>query len=275
MSLRIVMTTCNRNPSYVRSTLDSMYAADPSIQGIKLLVHEPNADFLAEKLAQFPRVVPTTLTEAEAADKAKLARRVKVAHATRLALELCEDECILLQDDATFQINWYRHFSKELDDFGPNRQWSMIALFHPLRHQLKPGILPWDPRGYYGLVAMYFGSVARTKAIEALRAWEARGMQSPGMGADVCLKDMLEHDSDLRLFARFPALVDHTGLISSIASNPRERNAPTYEKPKRPPVTFVKSNAPKTVTLPAPAIGPPPAQSTKPRKNQNPPVRFK
>lgn len=292
--MKIVLTTHAREPSYLDATLDTLFATELTITCVHVLLHELETQTTClGRWADDPRIKIRSLTPEEHNAKMKLGRRVRVAHATRLALEMADDECILLQDDADFQIGWLKTFEKELDAFGPNRTWSMISLCTHLRHQIKDGILPWNPASYWGLVAMYFGNVARQKAIEALGKWEITAGPSPGMGADVCLKVMLESSRDVRLFARYPSLVNHTGLVSSIASSPRKREAPTFKKPRPPvsfpgmakgqagtppakkgPVTFPTKGAAHPVAPTPSAVQHPATVTTKQRKNPNAPVKF-
>jgi hypothetical protein len=269
--MQIVMTTCAREPAYVDDTLDALFASDATIEKVHVLVHEREVECIARWL-NHPKISWRKLSQEEHNAKMLLGRRVKVAHATRLALAIDSCECILLQDDAIFAPNWLHTFEQQLKDFGPTRAWSMIALSSHLRSTEK-GIIPWRPQTYWGLVAMYFGSVARKNAVASLAAWERQEQPAPGMGADVCLKHMLEASSDVKLFARYPSLVQHAGVVSSIGSGARRREAPSFNS-KKAPVTFPPSKKPGWPTNMVDPVTVHSKKTSKPRKNPNPPVQF-
>ncbi len=232
--MHIVLTTHNRKPSYVDTTLQSMFMNDP-LDGAKVhvLVHEENADCLGAWESKGNVASIRTLTAIEQAEKNRLARRVKCAHATRLALEMTEGECIFLQDDALFVPYWFSIVSDALEAFGENRQWCMIALCShlPPPKNATPGILPWNPATYWGLVGMYFGSVAKQRAIAALHTHGKGEEVGPGIGADVRLKRMLiERQKEIKLFTLYPTVVHHIGEVSSIGSWTETARRATFAK---------------------------------------------
>ena len=217
--MNLVMITCAREPAYLDATLDSLFASDPSIEKIHLLVHETNIECMARWL-NHPKIDWRKLLPEEHDEKMSLGRRTRTAHAMRLALEGIEGECIFLEDDASFSENWLETFTAELSNANLNadvRSNSVISLRTHLRWQ-KNGFVRWDPKSYFGTVAMFMGATARAKIVEALRAFEALDMPAPGQGSDVCIQRLLLRDRALHLYARFPNLVEHTGEVSSIGS---------------------------------------------------------
>lgn len=217
--MKIVLTTHNRNPSYIDDTLNSMFRNDDMVGAeIHVLVHETTPECLGPWVDS-SRITVHTLTPEQLKEKSKLARRAKSAHAKRIALELANDEMLYLEDDVIFAPLWWTRFQAALKAMGPNRQWAMIALCYHLASS-ELGLVPWDPNTYYGLVAMFFGSVIRKEAVKALgprdKAWD---IDNPGVGGDVRLQDMLKkRRGDLRLYALRPQLCYHTGEVSSIGS---------------------------------------------------------
>lgn len=269
--MQIVMITCARDPAYLDATLDSLFASDATIDKIRLLVHETSVDCIARWIND-PRVDWRKLLPEEHDAKMRLARRTRVCHAMRLALEDVEGDCIFLEDDAVFSQDWLQTFNGELVAH-PAHASIVISLRTHLRWQ-KDGFVRWDPKSYYGTVAVYFDDVARRKTIEALRQAETQNPPTPGIGSDVALQRMLLRDRSVTLYARFPNLIEHTGKVSSIASEAvRQRQADAPSRGERAPVSWPEKQSRPEAPTPS-VTHPVGGVTTKPRKNPNPPVKW-
>jgi len=232
-TMKVILTTHDRKPAYVHDTLESMFRND-DMKGadIHVLVHSQDSSFLGA-WEQSTRITVHTLTDEQLKEKNGLARRAKCAHVKRLALEMADDEVLLLEDDCVFAPFWWTKFQAALEAYGPNRQWAMIALcYHLASNQV--GLVPWDPSTYYGMVSLYLGSVIRKEAIKALGPrdnpdWDKN---NPGVGGDVRLQQMLmKRRKDFKLFALRPQLVYHTGEVSSIGSRSEDSRRRSPGKP--------------------------------------------
>jgi len=243
--LTIVMTTHNREPSYLEESLKSYH--ETCSHPLTLLVHEvhPAQDnIMIEHSRRY-------LTEEEHADKMALGLRVRVAHATRLALEMADGECILLQDDVKFSPGWLGKLGDHLATLEPDvRTHACVALYSHRPSQVE-GLVRWDPRTYWGLQAMFFGKEARKATIENAfqtsgpnRLWPKEN-NSTSPGADVRLQRFLLDHPAFQLYAVYPSLVQHTGLVSSIFSKMKDLRSPTFQEP-RPPVRWPTSTLKRT-----------------------------
>lgn len=239
MSLSIVMTTHKREPSYLTDTLKSF--RDTCSEKLSLLVHErpissPSPFSIVD---DYPIKSIRFLTEEEEKEKNGLGQRVRVAHATRLALEMAEEDCLLLQDDIKFAPGWIPVLRDHVLSLGDARHNALIALYSH-RNSDQKGLVRWDPKTYWGLLGMYFGREARLASLEGAfqtsgpnRMWpNDNGTTAPG--ADVRLQKFLLTNPKYTLYTIYPNLVQHTGKVSSINSKPGSRS-PTFKEP-RPPI---------------------------------------
>ena len=234
MSLTIVMTTHRREPSYLEETLASY--RETCDHPLKILVHElPGEDeYCSDRF----------LTPEEHAEKQSLGTRVRVAHATRLALEMADSEVILLQDDVKFAPGWLGKLADALTALDAEQRAHALVSLYSHRTSEVEGLVRWDPKSYWGLQAMFFGEEARRAAIERafqtsgpLRMWpKENGPTAPG--ADVRLQQWLLADPKYTLYAIYPSLVQHTGMVSSIATK-----IPSRGNPGRSP-TFPEEQSP-------------------------------
>jgi len=250
MSLTIVMTTHTREPSYLEESLKSYHETCP--HPLNLLVHETvnvseslESKRRVEALLAFPIRTIKTLTDEENAEKQSLGTRVRVAHATRLALEMADGECILFQDDVKFSPGWLGKLADHLSALE-ERDNALVSLYSHRQSQVE-GLVRWDPKTYWGLQGMFFGKAARLAAIEKAfqtsgpaRLWPKEN-NSSSPGADVRLQKFLLDNSAFILYAVYPSLVQHTGMVSSIASKMKDMKSPTFQEP-RSPVTWPKSH---------------------------------
>lgn len=280
--MKIVIVTSQRDPSYLDATLESLFASDDSIAKVYVLVHELSLDCLG-KWREDARVLPRRLSESEHAEKMRLGKRTRVCHAERLALEAVgDDEAIVCEDDCTFQLDWFKRFVAELDayqfgtgPFATTRAHAMISVCHHLKED-HLGILPWNPKSYWGTVAMFYGKIARLRAVEAFVTFEAGRHPGHGQGSDVALQRMLLQSNYVRLYARHPSLVTHVGEVSSIGSlTPEGSKHRRDRRPRKPhaPVTWPEKVA-HPVQPTASGLRPPPGVTTKERKNPNPPTTW-
>lgn len=242
-SLTIVMTTHKREPSYLEESLKSYH--ETCAHPLQLFVHNLSSersdrDFLCETEST------RYLTPEDNAEKQTLGTRVRVAHATRLALEMAEGECILLQDDVKFAPGWLGKLAEHLATFEPDARSNALVSLYSHRQSQAEGMVKWDPKTYWGLQGMFFGESARKAVIEKAfqttgpaRLWPKEN-SSTSPGADVRLQRFLLDNSAYTLYAIYPSLVQHTGVVSSIATQLKDWRSPTFQE-KRPPVTWPKS----------------------------------
>jgi len=240
-SLTIVLTTHKRDPSYLEATLKSYH--ETCNHPLDLLVHNLASEREDRDLLLVGTKETRFLTEEENIEKQSLGLRVRVTHATRLALEMADGECILLQDDIKFSAGWLGKLADHLAALE-ERDNALVSLFSHRQSEVE-GLVKWDPKTYWGLQGMFFGKAARLATIAQAfqtsgpgRLWPTEN-NSTAPGADVRLQRFLLDNSAFTLFAIYPSLVQHTGTVSSITSKMKDMRSPTFQE-SRPPVTWPK-----------------------------------
>lgn len=218
--MKIIMTTHNREPSYVSQTLESMFRNDDTFQKVHVLLHDNDTSQLGE-WEQSSKVELHYMAPEDMNAKNRLARRAKSAHVKHMALKIAgDDECLVVEDDAVFVPRWHYRLNYALEQFGPNRAWCVISFCHYLDTD-EIGLVPWNPATFFGSVCLFYGKVIAKTACEAFirphsPAWDT---VNPGVGADTRLQALLkQRQKDFKLFAHCPALAWHVGQVSSIGS---------------------------------------------------------
>jgi predicted HAD superfamily Cof-like phosphohydrolase len=219
----IVMTTFDRKPPHVHDTLESLFARDPSVKSVTLIVSESNADFLGP-WATDERVVVQCLPPALVDQLKRRPAKARTAICTREALRVASGPVIVLQDDLQFADRWYER-TLEIVETIPNdleRSRSMVALYSPYPHPHQP-ISEYTKKDFYGNQAIYFGDLVRKHCIWALG-------QSDTLPDDVAIRLAMERDGVLHLFALNPSLVQHVGKVTTVESG-WFHTSPTYQEP--------------------------------------------
>jgi hypothetical protein len=229
--MKMVMSTCNRQPSYVQASLASLYEADPSAPPIELSVSGLDATFLGPWLSD-GRVARIDLFTPDQADMlGRLRPKARAAYALRVALERVEGPVLTLEDDIVFAPDWYRTLCATLERMLGQDQltesWVMLALYSPHVHHEKP-YERYPKRGFYGSQGLLIGADVRRGIVAALAGEDRLGDQRT-RGGDMIIQEYIGPTVEVGLYAMNPSVIQHVGRASAIGSQ-WHHESPTFGK---------------------------------------------
>jgi len=266
--------TCDRQPSYVKQTLESLFTADRSIfdgehpATVSVVVDGTDADYLGAWKNDTRLVVELLDKRGSAALKrANKARRI--AETCYRALRTAPDgaDFVLLQDDAWLARGWagfLRDAVAEADTRRNNVSMRYaIALYAAMKTPVQRPLARYNPRCFYGNVGLYLPAALFPRVVDHFA--EHRGC---GEMDDMIMKRFFidfVHD----LYVLVPNVVQHIGDVSSHGGVQRRSESFCGSLPARP---VSQPRKPPSMRRAATAPAKPATSRPRPRHKLPPPL---
>lgn len=228
MNVQIIMVTCEREPSYVHETIESMISQDPTClesHRIEFVICGTSSSFLDKWSSRF-RYKANTISE-ENFQKLPQDKIRRILHTMMRAASIALRRpypIILLQDDLEFAKNWLDRTIQAVGEIRDRRiEDFVMSLYAPYELFSNRAYVEYPERTFYGNQALYLPHHICYRLLRFMISKISIGEIFPD---DMMVKNFLLSDPFYPLFSVYPNVVQHIGENSTIDS--QFHQSPTF-----------------------------------------------
>lgn len=240
MPFRVVVSTCDREPSYIDETLESLFI-DPEAATCKVMlaVDGANDDYL-QRWKDHPCVSILTLTQEQSAEREtkNVTTRIFLNTARALAAAEVAEPLLYCQDDIEFCASWVSKLQECVHQAphhmaGMRRPGDRYVLCLYAAYDIRgPIVSDYPVMKFYGNQCLYFpvGILAEFRATMQTVIESGSFVPDDMLLKDWCLKSQVptRSETSVDILVAIPNLVQHVGEETTLGPLAYYHTSPTF-----------------------------------------------